>query len=448
MALPYNWGMRIRRVAVQIALVLTPLAYGTVHPLPVAIFQTAGFCLCAWVCIEQARKLTVPRYTDPLLGIGLTAIALGLLQLVPIPASLLTWVSPGTQRFALDLLASTQIEPPRYRSIALSAAEVQAGILWVATLVAWYVVLDAETRTRTDARAVVRTLAMSGAGLAVLGIAQRLSHAKAIYWLGLERKQFFATFINPNNAAGLLTLATSACLAAAATSRHKHRWHAAAALTSAGVLLSLSRGGIGVLTMALLLIALWHWRTRSLKPAPALRLWSRALVPTGFVFGVIALVGWVGATDVIGELESLKEDQGLNGRIPLWLDALRRMWPAFPLFGVGYGNFAQAYPAFQSPPTRWEIAAIENEYLHALLEGGILGFALALFATILVLRRAIGQYRGPSRLRAPLAAGVVALLTHLCVDFPLHLGAPGLWLLAAVAIISRQERDSDRRQGL
>ncbi len=418
------------------ALVLTPLAYGTVHPVPTALFILGGTIGFLGVLLRAYRAgIPLPVLRDPLFRIGGLGVALGILQLIPLPAGVLAVISPGTYRWTVTELADIGIEPWSWHPIAVVPWSAENGTAWLIALWSWYAVAATVLADRRVARTMLRTMAVTGFGLAILGIVQKLTGAQAIFFVGLERPAFYATFVNPNNAATFLLLGALAAAACAWRAHPERRllWFAAAAFTAGSAVFSLSRGGIAMIPFALLLLAWLRWRNRGAQreTTPA-----AVAAPLALLAATLFFVLWIGHTEVFGELATLQDDRGLNGRTTIWAEALGRIWPAFPLFGVGYGNFAHVYPAYQAHAAPVTYTALENEYLHALVEGGLAGAALAAAVLWVLLRGLLRPGRRPGDL--PLVAGVAAYLVHMLIDFPLHLGAPALWLLTATAFLRRE----------
>ena len=100
-------------------------------------------------------------------------------------------------------------------------------------------------------------------------------------------------------------------------------------------------------------------------------------------------VVWIGLGGVLQAFEV----RGIRGsRLDLWRDMLP-MVPHFPVFGVGWNAFATAYPWYQTIwKTEW-IGEAHNDYLQALLDGGVVG--LALVCGLLGARPALGARAGP-----------------------------------------------------
>jgi O-antigen ligase len=428
-----------RRYAILTALVVFPLLYGTVHPFPVLSFQLCAYFLFGWWAIDTYRtSRTWDHLNDPLLRIGALALGLGLLQLIPLPVPVLAYLSPGTYDL-VTLQPETGLESFRWHSLAVVPWAVEQGVLWLAALIAWYAVLQAEVKTRRGAVAVARTIAAAGIGLAFIGLFQEMSGTRSILWLGLERPQFYATYINPNNAAGALTIATLACLASASVTARKSQrplWYAGALICATSAMFSLSRAGVVVLIFALLITAFWTHRASQGEAQQQ----SRTFVPLALIGATVLLVAWIGSTELLGEFEKVKhEGQNLNGRTDIWKVALLSMFPDYPLFGAGFGNFPEVFPVYQEGPVRVHIQAAENEYLQALLEGGLAGALLVGWALAILGKRIRQTVQSARRmgLGIPFAAALSALMLHMLVDFPLHVGGAALWIVVGVAMVSR-----------
>jgi O-antigen ligase len=432
---------------IQLAIVAAPIAYGTVHAIPVAIFEIVGFALFTWWALEQYHQhQNLAHFKDPLLLLGLGGIALGLIQLVPLPFSWVAVLSPGTADLVRTPAGIPGMETPTYHSLAVVPLDTEKGLAWLAAMIAWYAVIQHEIQDRRGARRIVRTIAYTGLGLALLGLAQGLTKANAIFWIGLERDAFYATFVNPNNAAGMLTLATAACLAMAFTLHREKRvlWYLGALLTAVSTVFSLSRGGMGVLAFCLLFTT-WFAAAGSFEGRSGV--WNK-LGPLFLIAGVFGFVMWIGSTEVVGELESVQHDHGLNGRTEIWNTALTRMWPRFPLFGTGYGNFDDLFAVYSTTTSKVDVTAAENEYLQVLFEGGLVGFGLLCTALGIILKRAVWGMRNIRRagMTVPLTAGLGAILLHMLIDFPMHLGGPALWVLTFIALVSRRPQEMVKRR--
>ena len=99
----------------------------------------------------------------------------------------------------------------------------------------------------------------------------------------------------------------------------------------------------------------------------------------------------------------------------MWRDTLR-MFPDFPLLGVGWNAFGMAYVRYQTYWRYYFIPAAHNEYLELLLTMGVVGSAVGLWGFARLLRPALARaLRSPRD--AGLFAGLLGLACHNLVDF-------------------------------
>jgi O-antigen ligase len=181
---------------------------------------------------------------------------------------------------------------------------------------------------------------------------------------------------------------------------------------------SRSRGGVSAFALASLLLPLVSRQRRRTA------------------LGVVLLVGlgvaWIGLGDVVGAFEA----RGIRGsRLDLWRDMLP-MVPRFPVFGDGWNAFATAFPWYQTVwKTEW-IGEAHNDWLQALIDGGVVGVSLLLGLLVLVLRGARKRAA-----RAPLDLGLLGALLgfalHGLVDFngQIPANAATFVSLAALAVV-------------
>jgi O-antigen ligase len=114
------------------------------------------------------------------------------------------------------------------------------------------------------------------------------------------------------------------------------------------------------------------------------------------------------------------------------------MFAAYPIFGVGYGVFQFASPAYfegGSPDSSFS----HNQYLNVLAEQGIVGVAIVggLLALLAIhLRRSTSPYRGPA-----LAMGATFLATSLFLHSATVFQSSSLiWLVMAAALATGRDR--------
>ena len=184
----------------------------------------------------------------------------------------------------------------------------------------------------------------------------------------------------------------------------------------AGMLLSLSRGGIAVGLVALLITIL------AARPVGGLRL-RFAVALLVLAAAAIPLIH-VGADPLVERYSGSTHDLTKSGaRLAVWRDTVS-IAGAFPAVGSGYGTFAMVYPVFRSAEVRLRFVHAHNDVLQLLAEGGLLGLALMALVSIPVgiamLRTLVG---GKGTLAIGFAAGLSAILLHALIDFSFHIPA-------------------------
>jgi O-antigen ligase len=196
----------------------------------------------------------------------------------------------------------------------------------------------------------------------------------------------------------------------------------------AGLVASRSRGGVVAFAAGMLAMAL---------AAPGRKRTTLA------VLVLVALgVSWIGLGGVIQAFEV----RGIRGsRLDLWRDMLP-MVAQFPVFGAGWNAFATAYPWYQTVwKTDW-IGEAHNDYLQALIDGGVVGLLLVLALWALVLRGALAR-AGRSPVELGVLGALVGFAFHEIVDFggQIPANAATAVALAAVAVVPPAR---ERRRGL
>jgi O-antigen ligase len=150
------------------------------------------------------------------------------------------------------------------------------------------------------------------------------------------------------------------------------------------------------------------------------------------LFGAGAPDAFVRMTDIDFEVS----------RLLVWRDVVRLI-EFFPVFGCGLGAFAPAYWPYQRV-VRFEYwSHAHNEYLQALLEGGIAGILLGAYALRL------GWIALPRIIRnaeaRPALAGLAAAMTHAFVDSGFRVPANAAW--ASLLLICAVVRPSGKTEG-
>jgi O-antigen ligase/tetratricopeptide (TPR) repeat protein len=207
----------------------------------------------------------------------------------------------------------------------------------------------------------------------------------------------------------------------------------ALAIMLAGLVGSLSRGGVAALVVGLVVTIAVR-----LTAGHRVRRLDFLIIPVVLLAGLLA---WVGIKPLETRLATLwRGDQLADSRWPIWANVLRLV-PYAPVAGIGYGTLAYVEPVVRGErlskePGVMVVDHAHNDYLEALVEGGLLRFALTvgLAASVITLGvRAVRKFAGrtPGALAFGALLGAVTLALHSFVEFSLT--TPAVAVLAAVA---------------
>jgi tetratricopeptide (TPR) repeat protein len=196
---------------------------------------------------------------------------------------------------------------------------------------------------------------------------------------------------------------------------------ALAALIAAGVICTASRGSIVAMVVAALVTA------SGLAAKSGYRGYAVGLL--AILIGGIGLMSWAGQTEFVqNRLARLFEDENLqSGRLPNWREALQAV-PHYWTLGSGLGTYRYSYESFQHRYLA-ETAHFhaENQYLQALVEGGLIALILLVLAIVLTLLCIVRLFASSSATDLSLAVtGAFALASQVvggAFDFGLYIPA-------------------------
>lgn len=127
-----------------------------------------------------------------------------------------------------------------------------------------------------------------------------------------------------------------------------------------------------------------------------------------------------------------------DDRTALWKSAFQ-VWLKYPIFGSGQNTFQRVEPAVRPMILNGDSElindSVHNEYIEALCEGGIVRFACTLLIVFSAIYSAIRAYyrlgeRSNGYLALGMAFGLVGIAVHSLFDFGIHI--PAIALLAVV----------------
>jgi O-antigen ligase len=430
------------------ALVLTTLAYGTVHYWALAVFAlSAAAIVCFWSIdgfILRSAQISLNPLQLPVLGM----IALGIFQLLPLrapsPAAGLPVAPKGTISF----------DPYSTRLVVVQVACL--FIYFAATLI----FTDSPHRLRT----LVRTIIVFGFLLAMFGLMQSFtSDGSRVYWFRqLTQSTAFGPFINRHHFAGYMELTIGlplGLLFSGAVEGAKRPVYAfAAGLMGLALIMTNSRGGMISLGAEILFIAVVAGPSiRRAERRPREELIRKALLRALLAFVLVAAL--IGGAVVFGGQDAFTRLLGTanmedptTGRTHFWSVAISVI-KAYPIVGSGLGSYGVMYTQYDSWNGLYRLEQAHNDYLQTLSDGGLVGGILGLAFIFILFRKGFVRRETSDTFRRGVAtgalAGCFAVLIHSFFDFTLHTTANALLflILAALATLdSRVNRSSQRRR--
>ncbi|HYW79476.1 MAG TPA: O-antigen ligase family protein [Thermoguttaceae bacterium] len=432
------------------AIFVVPFALGG----RIAIGQFAMVALAVWVALcwsirqsLSARAVWIRSSTEPLL---LAAVALIGLQLIALPPSWLSWISPQHYETlplwnpAGDASGTLGV----WSTISLTPTATCDALVMVLAFIMLFLTTIQRVRQVEDVERLLRWIAIATLSMAIFGIVQYVtSNGKYFWFYEHERyaisKHVLGSFTNHNHFAQFLALgigplvwwgwSTARHRSKTGSGRQRSSYHAARgdsnqfvagmrmlglAICVFAILMSLSRGGLlaaGLAGMACLLV---------LKRASLID--RKMLIGIGgsglLVVVGLSIFGYDAFADRMDSFQSLEElDRG--GRMQLWEAALAGI-ADYPVTGTGLGSHREVCPTYHRAKDYYliEYTHAENGYLQIALETGLPGLLLAIVGVGFLIYWSLQLLRTATstRILLCLAAIIPAFIgscAHSAVDF-------------------------------
>src|SRR5882672_6012405 len=228
----HTLASRLHFLVICVAIVLSALAFGTVHYWALGLFNLgAPTILILWVV--DGWSLGTLRLSRNLLQLPLLgALVLGLVQLLPF-------------REAGNTLAESSLT----RTFSLDPYSTGLVLVQLATLLIYFAATLVYTDTPHRLRLLARTIIIFGCCLAIFGLTQSVTSPTKVYWIReLSQSTAFGPFINRHHFAGYMELTMSLPLgllfANAIEKEKRPLYFFAAGLMGVALITTGSRGGI------------------------------------------------------------------------------------------------------------------------------------------------------------------------------------------------------------
>ncbi len=425
-----------------------PWLFGSALPL----FQfgfAISLCISIWLCLLTSWRAEHHTILGAPVCLLFLAVLLGGAQLIPLSSDLHKSLSSQSLEWWQSL--SGTASSSRMYPLSVYPAGTRGDLALLALPAAALVITALKFKRLEVAPWLLGLIAFNGAAFAIFGVVQQLTSPDKLYWsVDLEQGGVpFAAFVNRNHAAAYLNLCLACGLGFLIWVRERPKVGGAfdildrgtqlilavlfTAACAAGVILSLSRGGaVASLCAAVALLVL----------APRLRQDAgyRNTIISAVTMGLLVAV-WLGGGSALGErFQNLRQQSvSTRGRLQHWQDAMHAI-PDFWVAGSGLGTYRYAYQPYEQRFVDGWFYHAENQFLEALVEGGLPGLLLVLALMAFVLRRAV---RGLRAANSPFGYGVgvacvfglVATMVHAAADFNLYLPAVSI-LVALLAGLS------------
>jgi tetratricopeptide (TPR) repeat protein len=241
-------------------------------------------------------------------------------------------------------------------------------------------------------------------------------------------------FVNPNHLSGFVELTAFAGLGFGVRSHDRGRllWLMAFAVSTTGVFLSLSRGGIAGFCCGLTLFLVLSLRRAPSNPDQR-GSWRLAFAAAAVAIG-LGVAAYLALDPILRELATLR-DATHDTKLGLWPLALQLI-RQFPLAGIGRGSFATVFTAYKLGPEPVTFTHLENEWLQAPIDLGLV-VGLALIASAAFTWWSAAKQRDLSRPEIGALAGLASLALHDTVDFSLELLGVALPFALMLGLLSR-----------
>jgi tetratricopeptide (TPR) repeat protein len=400
------------------------LAVGTVYTSTLCVVSLA-LAVAAVLAWWNAEPASIRQPATLLLVTCAVLTAYTALQCVPLPIAWLRLLAPRNADVWSRALAPLHEGGPSWAPLSLDPAATRVEVLkGVAYGVAFVTALRV-ARRRRGVGFLGGVLVVTGLVLAVAALLHPAFGAHKLYGLVEPRHDFgrhLAPFLNPNNLASYINIAF--CIALAAVLAPEPRaprpiLGAAVVLLAATQIWVASRGGVATMFLGAALVVAIMRASRSHG--------RQSLATASLVVGMALAAGAFmivlgGSEDAASELIDTN-----TSKLELFAETMR-MWPAYPLFGVGRGAFESAFPAFRTSTGYATFAYPENIIAQWILEWGAPLGAAGLVAV------AYGLRPNAVLARSTNAAGAWAAIATVAVQNLVDLGSEVAGLaLATVA---------------
>lgn len=417
-----TWANKTAFFLICAVIVVSTLAYGTVHQPVIALFYLSVTALAVLWAIDAFSAGTL-RFSRSILQIPLAAAVLyGFAQIIP---------------FGKIVDSADVADVPR--TISLDPFLTELSALHFFALLIFFASILVLTDSAGRLRKLVLLVTIFGFVYAFYAILQAVLSPGKIY--GIYESRFgspFGSFVNRHNFAAYMEMTVSlplGLLFVGAIGKDKRLLYlTAVGLMGTALLLSGSRGGLAAFAAEIIFLVILTTKSKNYRQI-GLKIGLAVLLFAAVVAGSI-FVG--GETSLTRFAETAGSENFTTNRSHIWSVTLSVIKNNLPL-GAGLGAFGTAYPAYDSLSGFERVEQAHNDYLQVLADAGIAGlliggyFLYGLFKTGLESVKTSNIYRRGVAVGA--FAGCFAILVHSLFDFVLHTTAISVLFLTLLALV-------------
>lgn len=452
---------RVIEWLVFVLLAFGPFAFGVVdawsEEIVIVLAAILSVCLCVKMAVTKNALVTWTWAYVPVLAF----VAIGVVQIIPLPIPLVRLISPNTVMQKLSLLGDLHSAdvPPSLMQISFYPYATGHDLrLALAAAVVFVVVLSVVRRPDQIMKLLLAAVVI-GAGVALLALAQDIAGNGEIYWFAASPRgrALSGPFVNHSHYGQFMNLSIGAALAVILVKAHeafggrkttlaavaeylsssdgKLIWGLCAMITlgAATIFASLSRGAM----ISLMIAGTFTTLVISLKKSLRGSGWVMALMTLG-AFVCVLYLGFDAVYERLGTLRDQNREE--SGRWQIAKD-VAVAWTRFPAVGTGMATHEVVYPMFDRSTKTAVASHAENEYVQTVEETGVIGLAaLVAFAVFIwhSYARTVRKARIPIHSAAyGLGFGLIAILIHSLTDFGQHLPANAVLSAVFCALMIR-----------
>ncbi len=283
-----------------------------------------------------------------------------------------------------------------------------------------------------------------GSLVALIAIAQGGTESDKLYWLFPTESPSVLYGPYPNHAhyAGLMEMLFPIPLVLGLSSLFRLHGKVllffAALIMASSLFLAASFGGILSFGGELMVLAILLLRQRRRS-----RILITIIVLLLILSVLIVVLQPVALQERLERIRGKSEQADITVRLAITRDSIP-MIVKRPLMGYGLGTFVEVFPSFRTFYTNYMVNAAHNDYVQAMVEVGLIGFALIAGLILLLFREGLRKARHwehdyESSVAMAALIGCSGILIHSLCDFNLQVPANAALfaVLAGVAVTKR-----------